>query len=74
MICKICKKEREIVACEECAIHSLINNYPEVFQENVFDKLNPMLKDIKLEIEFLKNALKDFKIRGFKLKGVKEIK
>lgn len=60
--------------CKGCPmiLKALINKNPEIFQETVFDRLNPKLEEIKLEIEFLKDALKDFKIRGLKLRSTRK--
>ncbi len=79
-------KKPEYVRCPECNssiptypfcklcdanLQALINKYPSVFQETVFDKLNPKLEMILREVTKLNNTLDAFKIRGFKLKSTK---
>ena len=57
-ICSLCNAKNQ----------ALINLYPEIFQETVFDRLNPKLDEIIFELNSMKKSLKDLKIKGLKLK------
>ncbi len=74
IICPHCKEiiKAEIL-CNKCdaKIQALTNNYPEIFQETVFDKLYPKLDEILLEINNLKDTFRNLSIRGLKLKTTK---
>jgi hypothetical protein len=61
-ICSLCNARNK----------AMINLYPEIFQESVFDKLNPKLDEILQEIENLKIQLRDFRIKGLRLKLTKQ--
>ena len=72
--CPNCEEAIEMrKICSVCGaqVAALKNLHPEIFHETVFDKLNSKIEEILREVNNLKSALKDFKIRGLKLKSTR---
>ena len=59
-------KMSKICSLCDTQVKSLINCNPEIFHETVFDRLNPVLENIKLELDNLKKRIDFIQIRGMK--------
>lgn len=80
MKCRDCKGEKDLVYCKDCylkmqgwALSKIMdgdvnNQIVEMFREVKWDN-EDTVNEIMNDIKEIKNALKDFKIRGFKLKS-----
>ena len=61
--CAWCGWEKKLDTCRECGMKGVVNAHKEIFEEDVFDKLNPKLEEINWKIDNLIENLKNIGIK-----------